>query len=172
MFASRHFRFLPDPRAPGGQRRSSHSHTGNPGNRGYAFWQEHIATSPRNASQACSMSATPSSAGTSLASALLQTLSSIHREVLRHAVAANAYAFVLVTTPTRSQHHTAHPGPLPLSSKIIDHHHRLQRRSRSPVEADLREDVKMALGEQWNLIPSSGLGSSCRVCWLERARFK
>ena len=28
-----------------------------------------------------------------------------------------------------------------------------------PVEADLREDVKMALGEQWNLIPSSGLGS-------------
>ena len=80
LFASRHFRFLPDPRAPGGQRRSSHSHTGNPGNRGYAFWQEHIATSPRNASQACSMSATPSSAGTSLASALLQTLSSIHRD--------------------------------------------------------------------------------------------
>ena len=53
--------------------------------------------------------------------------------MLRHAVAANAYAFVLVTTPTRSQHHTAHPGPLPLSSKIIDHHHRLQRRSRSPT---------------------------------------
>jgi hypothetical protein len=64
----------------------------------------------------------------------------LFKHPLRPAVAANPYSFVLVTTlpasrtlakPITTPHGTSRP--LPLSSKIIDHHHPLQRQPRSPT---------------------------------------